>query len=89
VKRDCFYKVTVTTCVPDSINMFEDEEVYHWGYFPYSMVLKDVRQLYKDGADAVVLEMITQEQFDRRMEKYKDQRAWEEYQTNGIWNGEE
>jgi len=79
----------VTTCVPDSINMFEDEEVYHWGYFPYSMVLKDVRQLYKDGADAVVLEMITQEQFDKRMEKYKDQRAWEEYQTNGIWNGEE
>ena len=69
--------------------MFEDEEVYHWGYFPYSMVLKDVRQLYKDGADAVVLEMITQEQFDKRMEKYKDQRAWEEYQTNGIWNGEE
>ena len=89
MKRDCFYKVTVTTCVPDSINMFEDEEVYHWGYFPYSMVLKDVRQLYKDGADAVVLEMITQEQFDKRMEKYKDQRAWEEYQTNGIWNGEE
>ena len=89
MKHDCFYKVTVTTCVPDSINMFEDEEVYHWGYFPYSMVLKDVRQLYKDGADAVVLEMITQEQFDRRMEKYKDQRAWEEYQTNGIWNGEE
>ena len=68
--------------------MFEDEEVYHWGYFPYSMVLKDVRQLYKDGADAVVLEMITQEQFDKRMEKYKDQRAWEEYQANGIWNGE-
>ena len=89
MKRDCFYKVTVTTCVPDSINMFEDEEVYHWGYFPYSMVLKDVRQLYKDGADAVVLEMITQEQFDRRMEKYKNQQAWEEYQTNGIWNGEE
>ena len=29
MKYDCFYKVTVTTCVPDSINMFEDEEVYH------------------------------------------------------------
>ena len=89
MKHDCFYKVTVTTCVPDSINMFEDEEVYHWGYFPYSWVMKDVKQLYKDGADAVVLEMITQEQFDRRMEKYKDQQAWDEYQTNGIWNGEE
>ena len=71
MKRDCFYKVTVTTYVPDSINMFVDEEVYHWGYFPYSWVMKDVKQLYKDGADAVILEMITQEQFDKRMEKYK------------------
>jgi hypothetical protein len=70
VKRDCFYKVTVTTCVPDSINMFEDEEVYHWGYFPYSMVLKDVKTLYKEGADAVELEMITQKQFDKRIEPY-------------------
>jgi len=51
--------------------------------------MEDVKQLYKDGADAVVLEMITQEQFDKRMVKYKDQQAWEEYQTNGIWNGEE
>jgi len=69
VKRDCFYKVTVTTCVPDSINMFEDEEVYHWGYFPWSWVLKDVKQLYRDGADAVELEMITQEEFDARLPK--------------------
>jgi len=51
--------------------------------------MKEVKQLYRDGADAVVLEMITQEQFDKRMEKYKDQKAWEEYQTKGIWNGEE
>jgi hypothetical protein len=79
MKYDCFYKVTVTTCVPDSINMFEDEEVYYWGYFPYAWVMKD----------AVILEMITQKEFDKRMEKYKDQQAWEEYQTNGIWNGEE
>ena len=86
MKRDCFYKVTVTTCVPDSINMFEDEEVYHWGYFPYAWVLADVKALYKQGADAVILEMITQKEFDKRMEKYKDQRSWEEYQTNGIWN---
>ena len=35
---DCFYKVTVTTCVPESINLFEDEEIYHWGYYPYSLV---------------------------------------------------
>ena len=86
MKYDCFYKVTVTTCVPDSINMFEDEEVYHWGYFPYAWVLADVKALYKQGADAVILEMITQKEFDKRMEKYKDQRSWEEYQTNGIWN---
>ena len=69
MKRDCFYKVTVTTCVPDSINLFEDEEVYHWGYFPWSWVLKDVKQLYRDGADAVELEMITQEEFDARLPK--------------------
>ena len=88
MKRDCFYKVTVTTCVPDSINLFEDEEVYRLGYYPWSWVKKEVEQHYKGGADAVELEMITQEQFDRRMEKYKDQQTWEEYQTNGIWNGE-
>jgi len=49
--------------------MFEDEEVYHWGYFPWSWVLKDVKQLYRDGADAVELEMITQEEFDARLPK--------------------
>jgi len=70
VKRDCFYKVTVTTCVPESINFFEDEEIYYWGYYPYSMVLKDVKTLYKEGADAVELEMITQKQFDKRIEPY-------------------
>ena len=64
MKFDSFYKVTVTTCVPDSINFFEDEEVYYWGYYPYKMVMKDVKELYKEGADAVELEMITQEEFD-------------------------
>ena len=34
MKFDCFYKVTVTTCVPESINFFEDEEIYYWGYYP-------------------------------------------------------
>jgi hypothetical protein len=46
-------------------------ETYYWGYFPYSWVLKDVKALYKQGADAVILEMITQKKFDKRMEKYK------------------
>ena len=47
MKRDCFYKVKVT--------QDGKTETYRWGYFPWSMVLKDVKQLYKDGADAVVL----------------------------------
>ncbi len=51
MKYDCFYKVKVT--------QDGKTETYHWGYFPYSWVLKDVKALYKQGADAVILEMIT------------------------------
>ena len=57
----CFYKVKVT--------QDGKTETYRWGYFPWSMVLKDVKQLYKEGADAVVLEMITQEEFDNGLPK--------------------
>ena len=32
------------------------------------MVMKDVKELYKRGADAVELEMITQEEFDLHMD---------------------
>jgi|TARA_R110000782_G_scaffold165623_1_gene257558 hypothetical protein len=60
--NDCFYKVKVT--------QDNKTETYHWGYFPYSWVIKDVKQLYKDGADAVILEMITQKQFDKRIAPY-------------------
>jgi hypothetical protein len=63
VKLDCFYKVKVT--------QNGKTETYYWGYFPYSWVLKDMKSLYKQGADAVILEMITKKQFDKRMEKYK------------------
>lgn len=63
MKLDCFYKVKVT--------QDGKTETYYWGYFPYSWVLKDVKSLYKQGADAVILEMITKKQFDKRMEKYK------------------
>lgn len=63
MKFDCFYKVKVT--------QDGKTETYHWGYFPYSMVLKDMKTLYKEGADAVELEMITQKQFDKLMEPYK------------------
>ena len=58
----CFYKVKVTK--------FGKTEIYHWGYFPYSMVLDDVKTLYKEGADAVELEMISKKQFDKRIEPY-------------------
>ena len=47
--NDCFYKVKVTKD--------NKTETYHWGYFPYSMVLSDVKKLYKEGADAGELEM--------------------------------
>jgi len=60
MKFDCFYKVTVTKG--------KKEELWHWGYYPYIEVLKDVEQHYKDGADAVELEMITQEEFDERIQ---------------------
>lgn len=62
MNRDCFYKVKVTKN--------GKTEIYHWGYFPYSMVLDDVKTLYKEGADAVELEMISKKQFDKRIEPY-------------------
>ena len=60
--NDCFYKVKVTKD--------NKTETYHWGYFPYSMVLQDVKKLYKEGADAVELEMITKKKFDKLIEPY-------------------
>ena len=62
MKFDCFYKVKVT--------QNGKTEVWHWGYFPYNMVLKDIKTLYKEGADAVILEMITQKKFDKLMKPY-------------------
>ena len=62
MKYDCFYKVRVT--------QNGKTEIYHWGYFPYSWVLKDVKTLYKQGADAVILEMISKKQFDKRIKLY-------------------
>jgi hypothetical protein len=62
MKFDCFYKIKITTG--------KKEETYHWGYYPYSLVMKDVKELYKEGADAVELEMITQEEFDKIIKPY-------------------
>jgi len=33
-------------------------------------LIQTIKQAYKDGADAVELEMITKENFDKRIEKY-------------------
>jgi len=62
VNRACFYKVKVTKN--------GKTEIYHWGYFPYSMVLDDMKTLYKEGADAVELEMISKKQFDKKIARY-------------------
>ena len=62
MKFDCFYKVKVTKG--------KKTETWHWGYYPYSLVLKDVKEHYKEGADAVELEMITQKEFDKKCSMY-------------------
>ena len=60
MKFDCFYKVKITRG--------KKTKIERWGYYPYSMVMKDVKELYKEGADAVELEMITQEEFDETIQ---------------------
>tara|TARA_S200000501_G_C20777694_1_gene723471 strand:+ start:203 stop:418 length:216 start_codon:yes stop_codon:yes gene_type:complete len=64
----CYYICTVTKVVPDSINFFEDVEEYGYG-LPWKDVLKEVEQHYLNGADAVELEMITEEEFNDRLPK--------------------
>ena len=56
MKFDCFYKVKITKG--------KKTKIERWGYYPYSMVMKDVKELYKEGADAVEFEMITEKQFN-------------------------
>jgi len=43
-------------------------EEYGYG-LPYKEIIEAVEQHYKDGADAVELEMITKEKFDDRLPK--------------------
>jgi len=59
MKHDCFYRVTVTQ------NDIETD--HYWGRFPYAQVTKDVAQLYRDGAEAVELEQINEEEFYEQM----------------------
>lgn len=63
-----YYICRVTKCVPESINFFEDEEEYGYG-LPYKDIMKEVERHYREGADAVELEMITKEEFDERLPK--------------------
>jgi len=63
MQYDCFYRVTVTQ------NNIETD--HYWGRFPYARVIKDVAQLYSDGADAVELEQITAEEFERAFAPYR------------------
>ena len=63
-----YYICRVTKCVPESINFFEDEEEYGYG-LPYKDIMKEVKRHYREGADAVELEMITEEEFNERLPK--------------------
>ena len=46
MKFDCFYEVKIIRG--------KRTRTEKWGYFPYSIVKKDVKALYKDGADKVM-----------------------------------
>jgi hypothetical protein len=67
MKRDCFYKLTITKLQPQKGSYYFEkrEDVWHVGYFTYREVLNTVEEWYERGADAVELEMISKDQFDR------------------------
>jgi len=48
----------------------KQHKTVEYGYgLPYKDIMKAVEEHYKDGADAVVMEMITKEQFNDRLPK--------------------
>ena len=48
----------------------KNDKTEEYGYgLPYTDIMKAVEEHYKDGADAVVMEMITKEEFDDRLPK--------------------
>ena len=54
----CYYRCWVT----------KNNKTEEYGYgLPWKDVLQEVKQFYKDGADAVELEMITKEEFDETL----------------------
>ena len=58
MKFDCFYEVKIIRG--------KRTRTEKWGYFPYSMVMKDVKELYKDGANNVILKKITEKEFNKK-----------------------
>ena len=58
-------KLSYYICLVTKNNKTEE---YGYG-LPYKDIIKAVEEHYKDGADAVVMEMITEEQFNDRLPK--------------------
>ena len=71
MKFNCFYEVKIIKG--------KRTRTEKWGYFPYSIVKKDVKELYKEGANAVELEIITQEEFDLHMNMEQQTITQEEF----------
>ena len=58
-------KLSYYICLVTKNNKTEE---YGYG-LPYKDIVEAVEEHYKDGADAVVMEMITEEQFNDRLPK--------------------
>jgi len=70
MKRDCFYRVRVTRDDWDGSYYFPKRTETWWiGGFTWREVLAYVDEWYERGADAVVLEMITEEEFNDSLPK--------------------
>lgn len=68
MKRDCFYKIVVTRDDWDGSYYFPKRSETWWvGRFTWREVLKYTEEWYERGADAVEMEMITEEEFYAQM----------------------
>ena len=56
---EVFYKITVT--------QNNKEDILYYGYMFYQTVIEDVELLYEEGADAVEMEMITEQEFNEQL----------------------
>lgn len=55
---DDFYKVTIT--------QNNRTEILFYGYVSYHTIMLEVELFYEEGADAVEMEMITEEEFNEQ-----------------------